>query len=97
MGGDWEVTKWTVNGPLRVVDGNSTVAIIQPQNMRIAKANARLIAAAPDMFNALIGILEHVYNRDDPSVAAAVKAVTNALIKANGGEPIGALAKARGE
>ena len=89
--GEWQVHpdffKWVMR---RNEEGLFDTIAIAEGNEETAKANAHLIAAAPDMYEALKG-LEVNYNLDNMSIVVkqdvdCVKRVFAALAKAEGGE-----------
>lgn len=76
-----------VLGEAPSVGGVLVADVAAVQGPDVARANATLIAAAPDMLAALIAAeedLDEVPGRDDPPSLAAVRA---AIAKARGGGP----------
>ena len=74
--GPW-ITRWDEEGGAFVTGGGTVIAnMVGPAQNR--KANARLIAAAPDLLDALKGMLDitvgDIYSLD-PAVNAARKAI----------------------
>lgn len=67
--------------PIRIIGGDMTLALVSPQG----EANARLIAAAPDLLEALTGALAildtHEMNKKAPHVLAGIR---SAIKKARG-------------
>lgn len=84
--GPWEATGWN-NLTVNTAAGNTIVAIAggDGNNMGVPKeemqANARLIAASPEMLEALelmLGTFEYPSNTSNPAVVAAKAAVSKA-------------------
>lgn len=69
-----------VDGPY-VADCNASAAI----DWRTKEANARLIAAAPELLQALSGCVEHM-EHSTPQGQAAYEAALAVITKATGGE-----------
>ena len=92
---DWAIV--TVGGSPQVVeffvrrDGDSVAIasdIVDPDTGVRSAENARLIAAAPDLLSAVIGLLhldtDHQRGADDDDVCAEVRAAREAVAKAVG-------------
>ncbi len=84
---------WTVDGTiaaenLDVIGKNGRVAMLDCDDIDAdtLRANARLIAAAPDLLNALDGLLDYLrdYDADYPEAAPIFGKARAAIAKATG-------------
>lgn len=90
--GPWELDGdiWAMN--LDVVYGSGRIAMMECENDEVDDdellANARLICAAPDMFEALVWLVEmfadHTQYDEEGYETAAVEAARSAIAKARG-------------
>jgi hypothetical protein len=87
----WAVDGTLHSGDLDVISADGRIAMIDDSratgwNEPTIKANARLIAAAPDLLNALDGLLDYLrdYDADYPEAAPIFGKARAAIAKATG-------------
>jgi hypothetical protein len=87
----WAVDGTLNSGDLDVISADGRIAMIDDSratgwNEPTIKANARLIAAAPDLLNALDGLLDYLrdYDADYPEAAPIFGKARTAIAKATG-------------
>lgn len=85
--GPWQVSSWysEAGRSCGVSNGIQGVAGVYGMGRDEAEANARLIAAAPELLEALARLVGHCYPEfDEPLFAAAVDRSRAAIAKATG-------------
>jgi len=81
--GEWEVVRGRCGPSVEVFGGGKAITEMWDRgDKETQEANARLIAAAPDLYQALKRLLEAGYNADHEDYTVATKAIK----KAEGGE-----------
>ena len=85
--GEWTLSKTTSGHILYSEETNNNIALIYNDRNEQGNANARLIAAAPDMFEALKTWHEHQQGTRGHYCSECADAFDKALAKAKGDRP----------
>ena len=87
--GDWKITKWNGGHGFNVFGDDGFVASVPmstglKHTMRECQANAQLIAAAPDLYEALKELLDALGNPTEVPPYEVVSSASKALLKTEG-------------